>query len=115
MKSLLLVISVLALAGCAGGDDGDVWGGYTESEAKEILADPNVKNSIIEGAPGDPATSQIPQLYPTKEEIEESDLRKVTYQGQEGWQWQHPEQDFCIIIYEEEGSFVAFVSRCIAD
>ena len=116
MKRLPLFLLVLVLAACGGGadgDDGSVWGGYTESEAKDVLADPNVKAQIVENAPDE----AIRQLYPTQDELEEADLRKVTYEGQESWQWRHAEEDFCILVYEDQEleSFTAFVSRCVAD
>jgi hypothetical protein len=98
-------------------DDDTVWGGYTECEAKDVLADPNVRAQILQNAPGDPATSPIAQLYPTPEQVEAAELRRITFEGQEGWQWQHEEENFCILVYEdpELESFVAMVSACVAD
>jgi hypothetical protein len=113
---LLLLALTLALAGC-GGSDGETWGGYTESEAKDILADPVVKEQIIENAPGDPATNPITRLYPSPEEVEQAELRKVTFEGQESWQWRHAEEDFCILVWKDEeiDNFATQVSRCVAD
>mgnify|MGYP006190943799 CR=1 FL=1 len=49
-------------------------------------------------------------------QVEESELRRITFEGQEGWQWQHAEENFCILVYEdpEFETFVAMVSACLS-
>lgn len=123
-----IVLAVLAagaalflVSGGGGGngncDSGTTWGGYDECEAKDVLKDPNVKRQVLENAPGDPATNPIAQLYPTPEQVDDADLRRITFEGQEGWQWQHAEENFCILVYEdpEFETFVAMVSACVSD
>jgi hypothetical protein len=103
--------------GSANCDDGTEWGGYTECEAKDVLKDDNVETQICQNAPGDPATSPICQLYPTPEQVDASDLRRITFEGQEGWQWQHADQNFCIVVWEdpETNNFATLVSACVSD
>lgn len=48
MKRLAFLVLVLLLAGCGAGER---WGGYTQKEAKEIIANPDVKVTIIEATP----------------------------------------------------------------
>ena len=116
-RLVLIPVVVLALAGCGGGGDGPVWGGYTEQEAKDILADTNVWRSVIENAPGDPATNPLTQLYPTKEQLDDADLKQVTFEGEENWQYKHPEEDFCLYVREdpEVDNWQVMASRCVAD
>jgi len=120
MKRLLPLFVLVLAAGCSfGGGGGDRWGGYTESEAKEILADPNIRAEILKNAPGDPATSPYRRLYPTKEQAEGADLRKVTFEGQESWQYQHPDENFCVYVWEDQTvdppSWSVMPSPCVAD
>lgn len=118
MKRFLLLLAVLLAAGCgSAGGSGETWGGYTENEAKAVLADPEVKKQILENAPGDPATNPLTRLYPSKQEIADADLRKVTLTGQEAWEWRHADEDFCIFVWEDQEleTFATQVSRCVAD
>ena len=46
-----LLLLLLAVAGCGAGER---WGGYTQKEAKEIIADPDVKETIIQATPRKP-------------------------------------------------------------
>ena len=53
VKRLALLIGLLfVLAGCGGGSE--TWGGYTETEAKDVMG--ALRQDIIDNAPGDPAT-----------------------------------------------------------
>lgn len=118
MKRFFPLLAVLLAAGCGSdGGSSETWGGYTENEAKAVLADRQVKAQIIENAPGDPATNPLTRLYPSKQEIEAADLRKVTLTGQEAWEWRHPDEDLCIFVWEDQEleTFATQVSRCVAD
>ena len=116
---LLLLLALLVAAGCGGGDDDDggTWGGYSEREARDILADPDVRRQIVQNAPGDPTANPYDDLLPTKEEAEEADLRRVTVQGQEAWEYSDEENNFCVYVWEDEefDSFATQVSACVAD
>ena len=103
MKRLLLVTLIL-LGGCGGEER---WGGATEKQAREVLLDPNVRTQVV-GLRG---------RYPTVEQIEEADLRKVTIRGQEAWEFKHPTQNYCLFVYEDPQfeSFTAQLSACVAD
>jgi hypothetical protein len=100
----LVVIALLLLAGC-GGDE--TWGGATENQAREVLQDPNVRAQV----------EQVGGKYPTAEQIEEADLRQVTLQGQEAWEFKHPTENYCLFVYEDPTteSFAAQHSACVAD
>ena len=100
----LFLLAFILLAGCGGEER---WGGATEKQAREVLLDPNVRRQI-EGLRG---------RYPTEEQIEEADLRKVTLQGQEAWEFEHPTQNYCLFVYEDPqfDSFTAQLSACVAD
>ena len=102
----VLIVAVLVLAGCGGGDD--EWGSATEKQAREVLLDPNVR-AQIEGLRG---------RYPTEQQIEDADLRQVTLQGQEAWEFEHPTRlNYCLFVYEDPTteSFTAQLSGCVAD
>jgi hypothetical protein len=120
MKSLLflLVVAVLASSGCDRSSGcGEVWGGYTECEAKDVLKDPAVKRQILENAPGDPTSNPINQLYPSNGEIDDADMRRVTVEGQEAWEYQHPDENFCLYVWEDQTTknFATQVGPCAAD
>jgi hypothetical protein len=118
MKRVLVLLIALALAGC-GESSEEVWGGYTESEAKDILKDPDFRRDIVSTAPPT-AAGPVERLYPTDEEGDDADLRKATVQGEEAWEYKR-EVDFetvwCIYISEDpqaEGEFLAQVGPCYA-
>jgi hypothetical protein len=120
MKSLLLVLmlAVAASGGCSSsGGCGDRWGGYTECDAKGVLKDPEVKRQILMNAPGDPTSNPLSQLYPSNGEIDDADLRKVTVLGQEAWEYHHPDENFCLYVWEDEATknFATQVGPCAAD
>jgi hypothetical protein len=116
MKNLpILVLALLALAGCSGGG-GEKWGGYTESEAKDLLASEEVRNSVTLVSPVDPQGRPYAQLLPTKAKLEETDLHKRTVEGQEAWGYEDDANSFCLYVWEdpETESFTTFVG-CAAD
>jgi hypothetical protein len=101
----LLILAVVLFAGCGG--DEETWGGATEQQAKEVLMDPNVRAQV----------QDVRGRYPTEQQIEEADLRMVTLQGMEAWEYEHPTQNYCLFVYEdpEFESFTAQLSACVAD
>jgi hypothetical protein len=103
MKRLLLVALIL-LAGCGGEER---WGGATEKQAREVLLDPDVRAQV----------EQVGGKYPTEQQIEDADLRKVTLQGQEAWEFKHPIENYCVFVYEDPATetFAAQHSACVAD
>jgi len=119
MKPLLtLLVLVLALAAGCGSSTEDEWGGYTQGDVKDILKDPQLQAEIKRTAPPS-RLGTIEQLYPTNEEIDDFDFRKVTVRGEENWEFKRvlEEDDWCIYIAKDEttGSFIAEVGPCIAD
>jgi hypothetical protein len=114
MKLVLLSLLVLALAACGGGG-GETWGGYTESDAKDLMGDAEFRESICQTAPGDPATSPYCQLVPTKQEVDAADLRRVTYEGQEAWEYRNADENFCVDVWEDGESFGSYVGICDSD
>jgi hypothetical protein len=115
---LLALVTLAASSGCSTSDGcGDRWGGYTECDAKDVLKDPNVKREILRNAPGDPTSNPINQLYPSNDEIDDADMRKVTVQGQEAWEHRHPDENFCLYVWEDEATqnFATQVGVCAAD
>jgi hypothetical protein len=98
MKRLALLIGVLVLlAGCGGAEE--QWGGYTEGEAKDVMG--ALRQEIIANAPGDPATSPYNQLLPTRKDLDNIDLRRVTMQGAESWEYRDQENNFCLNVSED--------------
>ena len=110
-----MLIAILVLAGCSTTED--TWGGYTENEAKEILALPDVRETIIGNTPRMVDEQPVSQIYPTDEELEEADLRKVTVRGQETWEYNDEINKFCLNVWEdpESQTYFAQSSRCVAD
>ena len=101
MKRLALLIGLLfVLAGCGGGSES--WGGYTETEAKDVMG--ALRQDIIDNAPGDPATSPYNQLIPTRKELDNIDLRRVTMKGQESWEYRDQENNFCLNVWQDPKS-----------
>jgi hypothetical protein len=116
MKKLALTLLALAvLAGC-GSSTEDVWGGYTEGEVKDRLTDPQFRDEIMRTAPPDPR-GPIHLLYPSNEEIENTDLRKVTIQGDEAWEYRDEENDWCINVWEDPATNepTTYVGGCMSD
>jgi hypothetical protein len=114
MKKLILVLALLALAGCSSG--GEKWGGYTEAQAKDILASEAVRNSVLSVSPIDPQGRPYTQLLPTKSKLEHTDLRKATLQGQEAWGYEDDANAFCLYVWKdpETKDFTTYVG-CNAD
>lgn len=114
-KPFALVLLVLA-AGC-GTSTEDTWGGYTESQAKEILAMEDVRETIIGTTPRTSEEEPVSAIYPTEDELERADLRKVTVQGQEAWEYNDSPNQFCLYAWHdsETDGYVAQSSRCVAD
>jgi hypothetical protein len=114
LRPLALLLTVVA-AGCTTTED--TWGGYTESEAKEILALPNVRETVIDTTPRTVDEEPVARIYPTEAELEEADLRKVTIQGEEAWEYNDEPNRFCLYVWEdpETHTYFAQASRCVAD
>jgi len=122
MKKLVIILAagLLAVAGCAGcgSSTEDEWGGYTQGEVKDLLKDPQFQTEIKLTAPPS-RLGTIEQLYPTNEEIDDAELKKVHVQGEEAWEYKRvlEEGDWCIYMSEDPDtkSFLAQVGPCIAD
>jgi hypothetical protein len=109
MKPHVLSCVLLALAACSSSGE-DVWGGYTEGEAKEALK---------QVASPDPRGT-LDQLYPSKAEVDNADLRKAVIRGEEAWEYKRERGDgavWCIYIREDPQTetFLGQVGPCIAD
>jgi hypothetical protein len=115
MKKLAICLVVIALAGC-GTSSEDVWGGYTEGEVKDILKDPTFRKEILQTAPPNPR-GPIQLLYPTNEEIDNADLKKVTVQGEENWEYRDEANEWCIYVAEDQQTktYITQIGPCIAD
>jgi hypothetical protein len=114
-KVALTLLAVVVLAGC-GSSTEDVWGGYTEGQVKDLLSDPQFKQEILQTAPPSPR-GPIHLLYPSDEMIDDTDLNKVTVQGEENWEYRDEENEFCIYVAEDPStdSYIANIGPCIAD
>jgi hypothetical protein len=115
MKKLAVALLVLALAGC-GSSTEEVWAGYTEGEVKDRLTDPQFRDEIMRTAPPDPR-GPIHVLYPSNEEIDNTDLKKVTIQGDEAWEYRNEEADWCIDVWEDPDTKepTTYVGPCMSD
>lgn len=118
-KAALSLIALALLAGVGvgcGSSTEDVWGGYTEGQVKDLLADPQFKAEILQTAPPSPR-GPIHLLYPSDEEIENADLNKVTVQGQENWEYRDEENEFCMYVAEDPAtdSYITQIGPCVAD
>ena len=112
MRRLALLILVLLVAGCGAGER---WGGYTEKEAKEIIADPDVKATIIEATPRKEDQQPVAAIYPAGATLENAELRKVTMQGEEAWEYNDKADDFCLYVWYDKATdgFLAQASHCV--
>lgn len=117
MKRLALTLFCLVVLsfGC-GSSTQDVWGGYTEGEVKDLLADPQFRDEVMRTAPPDPR-GPIHLLYPSNEEIDNADLQKVTVQGEENWEYRDEENQWCIYVAEDPAtqSHITQIGPCVAD
>jgi hypothetical protein len=115
MKKLALALALLALAGC-GSSTEDAWGGYTEGEVKDKLTNPQFRDEIMRTAPPDPR-GPIHVLYPSNDEIENTDLKKVTIQGDEAWEYRNQEADWCINVWDDPQTKepLTYVGGCMSD
>jgi hypothetical protein len=106
------LVALLFLAGCGAGER---WGGYTQNEAKEIIADPDVKLTIIEATPRKEGQKPVAAIYPEGETLENAELQKVTMQGQEAWEYNDKADDFCLYVwfYKATNGFLAQASHCV--
>jgi hypothetical protein len=112
LAPVICLCALLLLAGCGAGER---WGGYTEKEAKEIIADPDVKLTIIEATPRQEGQKPVAAIYPDGQTLDEAKLRKVTMQGQEAWEYNDKADDFCLYVWFDEATngFLAQASRCV--
>ena len=112
MRRLALLMLVLLIAGCGAGER---WGGYTEKEAKEIIADPDVRLTIIEATPRKEDQQPVAAIYPQGETLENAELRKVTMQGEEAWEYNDKADDFCLYVWYDKATdgFLAQASHCV--
>jgi hypothetical protein len=115
VKRAALLAMLAVLAGCSSTEE--TWGGYTENEAKDILALPNVRETVINNTPRTVDERPVAQIYPTAEELEDSDLLKTTVQGQETWEYRDEINAFCLNVWEdpESQTYFAQSSHCVAD
>lgn len=115
VKVLPVLVAALTLAGCSLSEE--KWGGYTENQAKGVLSDPIFRREAIRFAPGGPGGGRYARLLPTKEQVEEADLRKVTLKGQEAWEYKDRPNSFCVYVWEDEetDNFATQVGPCSAD
>jgi hypothetical protein len=111
----IALLPIVLLAACT--TTSDTWGGYTENEAKEILALPNVRQTIVDTTPRTIEEAPVARIYPTEAKLEETDLRKVTVQGEEAWEYNDEQNQFCLYVWEdpETQTYFAQSSRCVAD
>jgi hypothetical protein len=112
MRFLTLLVLALLLTGCGAGER---WGGYTEKEAKEIIADPDVRLTIIEATPRKEGQKPTAAIYPQGDTLENAELRKVTMQGQEAWEYNDRADDFCLYVWFDKATngFLAQASHCV--
>ena len=115
MLARVALLLTLVVAGCA--TTSETWAGYTENEAKEILALPNVRETIVNTTPRTVDEEPVAQIYPSEAELQEADLRKVTVQGEEAWEYNDEPNQFCLYVWEdpETRTYFAQSSRCVAD
>ena len=108
MKRLTVLLLVLVIAGCGGGEK---WGGYTESEAKEIMASDSLRNSVVQTVPFDNNGRPYTQLLPTKTRLEQTDLLKSSVEGQDAWLYKDQVNAFCLYVWKdpETKSFTTFI------
>ena len=108
----ILCLLLLLVAGCGAGER---WGGYTQQEAKEIIADPDVKATIIQATPRKEGQQPVAAIYPEGEELEETELRKVKMQGEPAWEYNDKANDFCLYVWYDEttNGYLAQASHCV--
>ena len=116
MKRLALLLAFVAFAAGCGTSTEDTWGGYTEGEVKDMLTNPQFREEIMRTAPPDPR-GPIHLLYPSNEEIENTDLRKVTVQGDENWEYRDEENSWCINVSKDPATDepMTYIGGCISD
>jgi hypothetical protein len=110
--ALLVLVLLLALAGCGAGER---WGGYTQKEAKEIMLDPEVKSTILQATPRKEDQQPVVDIYPDKKKLDKEGLRKVKMQGTDAWEYNDVANDFCLYVWFDKATngFLAQASHCI--
>ena len=105
----MIAAIALALTGCGGGGgDGEAWGGYTESEVRDIYLSDELGRQLA-SLDLNPAEYQ-----PTQDDLEKSPLIKTYFEGREVWQYRDPQKARCIYVREDPvvGEFVYQVESC---
>lgn len=112
LSPLVVLLLLLLAAGCGAGER---WGGYTEKEAKDIIANPDVKATILETTPRKEGQKPVAAVYPEGETLEKAELVKVRVQGQEAWEYNDRPDDFCLYVWFDEATngFLAQASHCV--
>jgi hypothetical protein len=116
--TLFVLLGVFALAGCGGGDEGPEWGGYTEEEARNVLASDEYRIGIIQVTPFDGKGRPYEELLPTEEELEAEDLNRRTVDGEEVWEYVNEKEEFCLYVRRDPDSpadYITNVGPCQAD
>jgi hypothetical protein len=111
-RPFAVLLLVLLLAGCGAGER---WGGYTQKEAKEIMSRPEVKTTIIQATPRKEGQLPVAAIYPDAATLENTELRKVTMQGQKAWEYNDKADDFCLYVWYDKATngFLAQASHCV--
>ena len=52
--------------------------------------------TILESTPRKEGQKPVAAIYPQGDALKEADLRKVTVQGQEAWEYNDEADDFCL-------------------
>jgi hypothetical protein len=112
LAPLAFLVALLLVAGCGAGER---WGGYTQKEAKEIIADPDVKETIIQATPRKEDQQPVAAIYPEGEKLDDAELRKVKMQGQDAWEYNDKANDFCLYVWFDKATngFLAQASHCV--
>ena len=112
LAPIACLVALLLLAGCGAGER---WGGYTQEEAKEIIADPDVRLTIIEATPRKEGQKPVAEIYPQGETLENAELVKVKVLGEDAWEYNDKADDFCLYVWFDEATngYLAQASHCV--